>query len=82
VVFALMGLLLLAQGVVNLWQGRHSYENYWGGKVFAPFAIVLGTMTLVVVVFGWDLLPRRRTGSGPRPSRRQPRRRSGKSHPR
>ena len=42
VVYATMGVVLIAQGATALLRGSVSYPNYWGGKVFPPLAIVLG----------------------------------------
>ncbi len=50
---------LILSGVATLQNEHLHYPNYWGGSVFAPFAIVLGVALLVVVVV------RRRPLEGP-----------------
>jgi hypothetical protein len=44
----LTGGFILVLGVVTLCEGRLSYHNYWGGSVFAPFAIVIGLLCMYV----------------------------------
>lgn len=51
-----VGLSLVLTGVAALWTGRLHYQNYWGGSVFAPLAIVVGIMALVVVIVRWRSL--------------------------
>jgi hypothetical protein len=38
-------------GVGTLFQGHMGYRNWWGGIVFAPFAILIGGLGLFAVVF-------------------------------
>jgi|GraSoi_2013_60cm_1033757.scaffolds.fasta_scaffold62944_2 hypothetical protein len=45
--FAFLGLMLIGMGVLNLLAGRLHYRNYWGAPVFAPFAILIGTLVLM-----------------------------------
>ncbi len=45
--FALVGLMLIGMGALNLLAGRLHYRNYWGAPVFAPFAILIGTLVLI-----------------------------------
>ncbi len=52
-VVAAISLLLIALGVGTLLNCSLSYKNYWGGLVFAPFAILVGGLLLVVVIFKW-----------------------------
>ena len=58
VVYATLGLALAAQGAIALAQGRVSYSNYWGGRVFPPFAIVLGLAGIGLAVFNPAFLKR------------------------
>jgi len=51
--FSLMGLMFIAMGALALLRGKTHYENYWGGPVFAPFAIFIGLLFLVGVVTHW-----------------------------
>ena len=48
-----VGLSLVLTGVAVLPRGRLHYQNYWGGSVFAPVALVVGLMALVMVVVRW-----------------------------
>ncbi len=48
------GVILLFMGVTHVLRGDLNYSNYWGGVVFAPFAIVVGVLLLFIVVFKWD----------------------------
>jgi hypothetical protein len=42
VVAGLLGSALVAIGLLHIVAGQPHYRNYWGGLVFAPFAILLG----------------------------------------
>jgi len=55
----LIGLSLLMGGLGTLLAGGLHYLNYWGGAVFAPFAIALGLFVLGVLVFKWRTLNER-----------------------
>jgi hypothetical protein len=46
------GALVMALGVVTLLQGRLHYQNYWHGAVFAPFAVLVGSLILFVAIKG------------------------------
>ena len=48
--FALMGFAIINLGVLALLQGRLHYANYWGGAVFAPFALLGGLLVIVIAV--------------------------------
>jgi hypothetical protein len=48
---ALICLLILVLGVGTLFQGNIGYRNWWGGVVFAPFAIIVGGLGLFVAGF-------------------------------
>ena len=66
--------VLIAGGVYTLGRGELAYHNYWGGTVFAPFAIAIGVLLLLLALFRWPRLDRIRTGtdggSGTRPGSR------------
>jgi hypothetical protein len=51
--FSLMGPMFIAMCALALLRGKTHYENYWGGPVFAPFAIFIGLLFLVGVVTHW-----------------------------
>jgi hypothetical protein len=36
--------------------GRMGWSNYWGGLVFAPFAIIFGLLLIYVAIFRWRKL--------------------------
>ncbi len=41
---ALIGFGILAFGALTLLAGSLHYTNFWGGLVFAPFALVIGAL--------------------------------------
>jgi uncharacterized membrane protein len=41
------GAMLLISGVAHLHQARSVYQNYRGGWVYAPFAIVAGLLAII-----------------------------------
>jgi hypothetical protein len=43
-----VGLIIFSLGVGALLRGQIEYLNYWGGAVFAPFAILVGVGLIVV----------------------------------
>jgi hypothetical protein len=45
-----IGLMLLGFGVLTLLRSRLYYFNYWGGAVFAPFAVFIGVFVIVVAI--------------------------------
>jgi hypothetical protein len=49
----LMGLMSIAVGARTLLRGRTHYETFWGGAVFAPFAIFIGLLVLIAVFVRW-----------------------------
>src|SRR5688500_11434344 len=59
VMLFLFGTTLLFLGLATLKEGRIDYKNYWGGIVFAPFAIAIGAFILVVLIFKWNKLNER-----------------------
>jgi hypothetical protein len=62
-----MLLILLAVG--SLFEGKLHYRIYWGGLVFAPFAIVIGLLGLCAVLFRWEKLKRPAVDEKGRPIR-------------
>ena len=52
----LLSLALVLAGVHALLSGNLGYHNYWGGTVFAPFAIAIGVLLLLLAVFAWPRL--------------------------
>jgi hypothetical protein len=51
---AFFGVFAVCYGVLQIMRGQLSYQNYWGGLVFAPFAIVLGVLVLYISLFRHD----------------------------
>jgi hypothetical protein len=43
-----IGVMIFALGALTLLGGRQHYSNYWGGAVFAPFALVIGGLFFLV----------------------------------
>lgn len=50
VALGFVGLMVFATGVLSLMAGRLHYSNYWGGAVFAPYAIIVGGMLMVGMI--------------------------------
>ncbi|MDT7812260.1 MAG: hypothetical protein QOJ42_2176 [Acidobacteriaceae bacterium] len=48
---ALISFLIVMLGVGTLFHGKIEYYNWWGGIVFAPFAIVIGSLGLLIAAF-------------------------------
>jgi hypothetical protein len=63
-----LGLGAMSLGLGPLLRGHRDYFNYWGGLVFAPFAVLLGSLFILMAIFGWKRFtrlgetPRRRRG--------------------
>jgi hypothetical protein len=51
-----LSLALVLGGTHALLSGDLGYHNYWGGTVFAPFAIAIGVLLLLLAVFAWPRL--------------------------
>ena len=49
-----LGLALVGSGLRAMFRDRLTYSNYWGGPVFAPFAMMVGVFVLIVVVIKWN----------------------------
>jgi hypothetical protein len=52
--FGSVTLVLMGAGALR--HGQLHYQNYWGGSVFAPLAIVVGITALVIVIVRWRSL--------------------------
>lgn len=46
------------QGIRALWLDQPAWQNYWGGIVFPPLAMLLGAVFLGVALTGSSLLLR------------------------
>ena len=51
VVFVIMALVLIIFGVSALFQGSLIFPNFKGTPVFAPIAILIGVLLLIVSIF-------------------------------
>jgi hypothetical protein len=51
IIAILFAATLIARGVFVMWSGGVDYRNWWGGLVFAPFAVILGAALLVIALF-------------------------------
>jgi hypothetical protein len=49
--FALISLLIIALGAFAVLQGKIEYQNWRGLYVFAPLAIIIGLLGLIIVGF-------------------------------
>jgi hypothetical protein len=58
-VLATLGLIIFATGVLSLMAGRLYYSNHWGVMMFAPYAILVGALVIVGMIF---MRPSRPTG--------------------
>jgi hypothetical protein len=56
---ALLGLALTGMGSASLRRGDLFYENWWGGLVFGPMAIVFGILLMIGAVFAPTLFEAR-----------------------
>jgi hypothetical protein len=45
-----VGLWIFILGFVTLLLGRLHYRGYWGGAVFAPFALLISFIAVVVAI--------------------------------
>lgn len=53
------GAILVIGGAGTLHEGGFHYSNYWGGAVFAPFAIVIGIALWLILAWNWNTLDKR-----------------------
>ncbi len=49
---ALVGLGLIASGIINVMRGRLHYLTYWGAPMFFPFLILIGVVVLAAAFTG------------------------------
>ncbi len=49
-ILALISFLVVMLGTATLFHGKLEYYNWWGGMIFAPFAIVIGSLGLAIAV--------------------------------
>ena len=50
VVLGFVGLMILGWGVLTLLGGALHYSNVWGGMMFAPFALLIGILVVLVAI--------------------------------
>jgi hypothetical protein len=48
-----VSILVLGLGIGTLLQGKLQYSNYWGGAVFAPFAVLIGVLGILAGIVTW-----------------------------
>jgi uncharacterized membrane protein len=53
VTFGFIALFLIFLGAFYMVTGKLFYQNYWGGSVFAPVTVLVGTVLLFAVIFRW-----------------------------
>jgi hypothetical protein len=46
----IFGVVLAIGGALHVYRGSLGWTNYWGGFVYAPFAIVVGLLVLVAAL--------------------------------
>ena len=51
--FLVLSIAMMLGGLATMQAGDIHYSNYWGGAVFAPFAIVAGLLLMIFVLFAW-----------------------------
>jgi hypothetical protein len=49
----LVSMLILCLALGTILKGRLQYSNYWGGAVFAPFALLIGALGMVASIMSW-----------------------------
>jgi intracellular septation protein A len=50
-ILALISFLIVMLGAATLFHGKLEYYNWWAGIIFAPFAIMIGSLGLVIAAF-------------------------------
>ena len=48
------GVILLLMGTSSMLRGNPNYGNFFGGVVFAPVAIIIGLLLIVIAIFRWN----------------------------
>jgi hypothetical protein len=69
--FGVAAALLVGGGTLTRLTGKLHYSNYWGGNVFAPFAIVVGLILLFMAILGPGLKTYRTREAPPPPWKRR-----------
>jgi len=49
----IFGLVAFFVGLRPILTGQYSYENWFGGLVFAPVAIIAGVLMVLGAIFNW-----------------------------
>jgi hypothetical protein len=49
--FLVLGAVVIGFGLTPLRHGSVSYETWWGGLAFAPFAIIFGVIIVLGAIF-------------------------------
>jgi hypothetical protein len=49
--FLVIGAAIIGTGMAPLRHGNLTYESWWGGLGFAPFAIILGIIIVLAAIF-------------------------------
>jgi hypothetical protein len=47
-ILALISLVIVMFGAATLFHGKIDYDNSWGGIVFAPTSIIIGSIGLII----------------------------------
>jgi hypothetical protein len=53
-------------------QGEISYKNYWKGNVFAPFAMLVGVLSLYIVLFKSEIFDKKSGRNNQKPRKKYP----------
>ncbi len=51
VVLGLVGFMVLGSGIEAVMAGRLHAGNHWGAGIFAPYAVVVGVVVILVAIF-------------------------------
>ena len=55
IVFIALGIAAIGLGLAPLRHGHLFYENWWGGPVFGPVAILFGLLFVLGAIFKPDI---------------------------
>jgi hypothetical protein len=55
VIFVALGVTAIGLGLAPLLHGHLFYQNWWGGMVFGPLAIIFGVLFIVGAIFKPDI---------------------------
>jgi hypothetical protein len=50
-----LGIAAIGLGVAPLFHGHLFYQNWWGGMVFGPLAIIFGVLFILGAIFKPDI---------------------------